>query len=409
MSAKGKEHSVTPPPTEDERSHDVRPSSPESASQSKPKAAKSIRGSVPVTKVDGRKDQKKNRPTAHKSGRGKGVKKHSDGDVAKGAKDSADKAEGAKIAFAELRSAKEDLEEEVEGLRIRAAVADKLEAREAESRSDAIARARDNLRHFHFSFDGTEQFLIPLHPLWQFLTVAFLISIPVAVVCWVLLIGYDEVWSIVFSTGVGRLWAGCVFGGWIITLVLWLWISAEQYVGFRHHVRFHRLLPELDPVSVRPDAHAQLEMKHPNPLNFEAQFYTERWYRWEALGEIPGGRLMTDALRSLGLIDELGARTTYPVAWMERYAHLSGEMFAQLAIPANLPLSPSMASVWERIQTYARHIQAVNFDKYAALLGNNVPQETTLAVYYAYRQQLERAGVVGNYVGIHPFPAPPPL
>lgn len=281
------------------------------------------------------------RPVYHKSGRGKAWKPRGgkgggggDRELAASAKDAHDRAVGAEVAAKEFKKDAEEAEKELEkvtkALTAAEAKVEKLERKASEEAQSAAERA---IKALDFEISESTP--------WSWKLTASVIMIAVV---WALARYYDldpEVRKYLIC-------AVAMFGYYVQRTVRY------SYAGLRED-------KDLD---LRPDSQSLLPDKHQCRAGYVRVTETMRW-------------------RGINLTWWLAP---FVSKQERRRLVVSFEMIAQLATDQNLALTSTEEVAWERICSSARSLQTVRYDRYLALTGVNIKQDTCLLVLALYRK-----------------------
>lgn len=273
------------------------------------------------------------RPVKHKSGRGKGARElgnrrdYRNQQVGGSINETRARAEGAIIAARELRDQVRDelavMQQQMRTNGIKSS--NKEPVAPPESIVDVVAEVKESIRSFDFYVpDRSINYSALAGALAGSATAGgVLISSQVD--------GTSKLLGIAASVAVG---AGLAYyfgrrGGFRI-----------RYAGDYHHVHGDR----------RPDSASLLDLKHANA--------------------------------HYGMVELTDERSL--VFKTNRTLYVSFEICAQLMTAANMRCGGDRAVAWERIQEKASSLQTVNYDRYLALQGINVVQDSAYLVYAMY-------------------------
>lgn len=161
----------------------------------------------------------------------------------------------------------------------------------------------------------------------------------------------------------------------LYSAVFWLtvltWLFAVFVCGFSNmrNYRWGGPFHHYHMADVRPDSNAMLDLRHVPRYGMVNVILFVAWFGIE----IPGSRWLWQTLE--------GVKTLY----------VSFEMVAQLATDNVMALSATEKVFWLRLNTAARGLHTVNYDKWLAVAGINVKQDTVQYVLALYKRMQAEA------------------
>jgi hypothetical protein len=182
----------------------------------------------------------------------------------------------------------------------------------------------------------------------------------------------DTDWTLVESI-LGVSWWWCVITAWLLLfgpLASGLWIAFFLVVGLHQNRRYqyggryhHNHLRDL-----RSDANSMLELRHP-----------------PRYGLVKVRRFLTCWGVDLHVPD-----FAWAVVGRARYVlYVSFEVVAQIATDTNMSLAAGNEVVWNRLNIAARSLHTINLDRFLALSGINVKQDSVLYCHALYKRMLQ--------------------
>lgn len=156
---------------------------------------------------------------------------------------------------------------------------------------------------------------------------------------------------------------GAVAGAAIAAGGLWYLGGGKRYkfAGWFHHDHEDR----------RPDSASLLELKHENPLYAKVRIVEGDRWKSMFVDNNPFGR--------------------------QRLLHVSVEIVAQLATAKNMKPGSTPFVAWERIHSAASALQTVNYDRFLAVRGINLVQDSALFVYALWKRMNESNEALGPF------------